>query len=364
METISPFEDSRAKSNNGEGVAKAMETSERPRILFVDDEPHVLHGLRRALRSHDKTWEMVFCDSPLDALAEQERRPFDVAVVDMRMPVMSGVELIRGLATRSAATVSIMLTGATDIESAISAINDGNVFRFYAKPCAADVLAGGIGQALTHGRPKEAASADGSAFGVATLNRLPMGVVVVDAGPRVLFMNSLGAEYLAGNEGLTVGTTGLCRASRPSESTELHRLVGAVIEAGPSSPARALSITRSTADRPLSVVVAPLATEPGMGTVAVLLISDPDSQALPSVDTVARLFDLTEAEARLALALSEGYRIEDAAESLGITLNSARTYLKRVFSKTEVTRQAELVRLILAAPTLLDLSGGRPRVSA
>jgi DNA-binding CsgD family transcriptional regulator len=85
-------------------------------------------------------------------------------------------------------------------------------------------------------------------------------------------------------------------------------------------------------------------------------------QPLPSVETVARLFDLTDAEARLAVALSEGHRIEDAAEILGITVSSARTYLKRVFSKTEVTRQAELVRLILAAPVLLDLGGGKKAV--
>ena len=49
----------------------------------------------------------------------------------------------------------------------------------------------------------------------------------------------------------------------------------------------------------------------------------------------------------------------DAADLMGITVSSARTYLKRIFSKTDVTRQAELVRLLLAAPVLLDLTPSR-----
>jgi DNA-binding CsgD family transcriptional regulator len=186
-----------------------------------------------------------------------------------------------------------------------------------------------------------------------------MGVVVVDAESNILFMNSLGTEYLAGNDGLTMSPTGLCRASRPVETAELHRLVKMAVNAGGETVGHALAVTREKADRPLSVVIAPLPAEHHNGRVAVLLISDPERQTLPPVDTVAKLFDLTDAEARLALALSEGQRIEDAAEKLGITLNSARTYLKRIFSKTDVTRQAELVRLILAAPTLLNLGAAK-----
>ncbi len=330
----------------------------KPRILFVDDEPHVLDGLQRALRSRCSRWDMFFLVSPIDALAEQRRTPFDVAVIDMRMPVMSGVELIKALAAHHAGTTAIVLTGATDIESAISAINEANVFRFYAKPCSAEILAAGIDQALIQTTAKTSSPTVVSpdvTFGLATLNRLTMGVVVVDAEANILFMNSLGTEYLAGKDGLTMSPSGLCRASRPAETAELHRLVKLAVNASAEAPAHALAVTREDSERPLSVVIATLPAEHHNGRVAVLLISDLDRQTLPSADTVAKLFDLTDAEARLALALSEGQRIEDAAEKLGITLSSARTYLKRIFSKTDVTRQAELVRLILAAPTLLNL---------
>ncbi|MDR3435235.1 response regulator [Telmatospirillum sp.] len=330
----------------------------KPRILFVDDEPHVLDGLQRAMRSRNGQWDMVFQVSPTAAIEEQRRQPFDVAVVDMRMPVMSGVELIKALTALHADTVSIILTGATDIETAIAAINEASVFRFYAKPSTTEVLAAGITQALLQ-EPAKATASPQASLGLAALNRLPTGIVVVNGSASVLFMNSLGAEYLAGSGGLSMSQNGICRSNRPQETTELHRLIKEAVEGGEDNAAHALSITREDADRPLSVVVAPLPAETGSGRVAVLLISGLERQPLPSLDTVAKLFDLTEAEARLALLLSEGQRIEDAAERLGITVNSARTYLKRIFSKTDVTRQAELVRLILAAPTLVDLGAIR-----
>jgi DNA-binding NarL/FixJ family response regulator len=337
-----------------------MTPTARPRILFVDDETKVLDGLRRALHRQEAAWEMTFEESASEAIAAQARRPFDVVVADMRMPVMSGLELIKELTRLSPATVAIILTGTADLDTAIAAINEASVFRFYTKPCTAENLAEGITQALAHAAAKlpEPASVQ-AALGVATLNRLPMGVVAVDRSARVLFMNSSGAQCLDEEDGLTVGPTGICRASRPAATAELHKLIEGAVDGGESCPPRAVSLNRSGSDRPLSVVVAPLVSWPGAEAVAVLLVSDPERQPLPSVETVGRLFELTDAEARLALALTEGRRIEEAAEALGLTISSARTYLKRIFGKTGVTRQAELVRLVLAAPTLLDLNRGK-----
>jgi DNA-binding NarL/FixJ family response regulator len=277
------------------------------------------------------------------------------------MPEMSGIELIKAVTALCAKTVPIVLTGSAELQTAVAAINEANVFRFYTKPCPATVLGEGIALALLHGDGdglKAAAGARPStdaAFGVALLHRLPVGVVVVDHQSRVLFMNSRGAEYVAGNDGLCVGRSGICRATRPAETAELHGLVAAVVGGGEMAAVRAVALTRANKDRPLSVVVAPLIAAADSAPVAVLLVSDPERQSVPSVATVGKLFDLTEAEARLALALAAGQRIEEAAVSLGITLSSARTYLKHVFGKVGVSRQTELVRLVLAAPTLADL---------
>jgi DNA-binding NarL/FixJ family response regulator len=303
---------------------------------------------------------MVFHVSAGEAIAEHRQHPFDVVVADMLMPEMSGIDLIKRL-TEHSPLIPMVLTGSSDLRTAVAAINEANVFRFYTKPCLTSVLAQGIKRALSQAEVNSLRQlqtllpSPDAAFGVALLHRLPLGVVVVERTARILFMNSRGAEYVASNEGLTMGRGGVCRASWPAETAELHRLIAAVVDGGEKTPVRAISVSRENRERPLSIVVAPLTAVPEASLVAVLLISDPDRQSVPSPDIVSRLFDLTEAESRLALLLAEGQRIEEAAVNLGITLSSARTYLKHVFSKVGVTRQAELVRLVLAAPTLLDL---------
>ena len=338
-----------------------MATEAKPRILFVDDDRHVLDALRRMLHGRAGSWDMVFHVTPADALAEQKRQPFDVAVVDMRMPAMTGLELIQALNGVCPATICMILTGAADMQTAIAAINEASVFRFFTKPCATAVLATGIEEALARHDTASAPPPPEAGFGVATLNRLPTGVVVVDRRLQVLFTNSRGAELLAGGDGFTLGPTGICRTCRPAETARLQRLVAMAVESGSTAPrVGALSLTRGSGARPLPVVVAPMATRPGEEPVAVLLVSDPECQPLPSVETIGQLFELTEAEARLALALAEGHRVEEAAAILGITANSARTYLKRIFGKTGVGRQAELIRLIVAAPSLVDLVDSRP----
>jgi YesN/AraC family two-component response regulator len=64
------------------------------RILFVDDEPMVLDGLRRSLHSMRKDWEMVFVTSGSEALESMANQSFDIVVTDMRMPGMDGAQLL------------------------------------------------------------------------------------------------------------------------------------------------------------------------------------------------------------------------------------------------------------------------------
>ena len=79
--------------------------------------------------------------------------------------------------------------------------------------------------------------------------------------------------------------------------------------------------------------------------------------AIPSTRTqvdqslLHQLYRLTRTEARLVAALAEGERLEGAAQALGVTLGTGRTYLKRVFHKMGVSRQVDLMRLVLSGPT-------------
>jgi response regulator RpfG family c-di-GMP phosphodiesterase len=103
------------------------------KILFVDDEPNVLQSIQRQLR---KRFDLVTAEGGQEALRVlREQGPFAVIVSDMRMPGMTGVELLSQAKDLYPETVRLMLTGNADQETAMEAVNSGQIFRFLTKPC-------------------------------------------------------------------------------------------------------------------------------------------------------------------------------------------------------------------------------------
>jgi FixJ family two-component response regulator len=116
-------------------VASAVE---RPRALFVDDEQNVLNGIARVVRT---SVDAEVCTSPKSAMRLLEdsqadgAREFAVVVSDMRMPEMDGAELLKHANEVAPDTTRMLLTGFTDLQSAVAAVNEGNIFRLLTKPC-------------------------------------------------------------------------------------------------------------------------------------------------------------------------------------------------------------------------------------
>ena len=108
------------------------------RIVFVDDEPNLLAGLRRMLRIKRDVWDMQFAESGQQALALMAEQPFDVVVSDMRMPGMDGGQLLAEVRRRHPQTARIILSGHADQAAIIAAI--GATQQYLAKPCEVDVL--------------------------------------------------------------------------------------------------------------------------------------------------------------------------------------------------------------------------------
>jgi FixJ family two-component response regulator len=125
-----------------------METAARPVVLCVDDEPQVLAGLSVSLR---RRYEILPATSGAEALAVLAARP-DVAVVlsDMRMPVMDGAAFLAKAKDVAPNAVRMLLTGYTDIEAAMNAVNQGQIFRFLTKPCPTMTLLSSIYHAVEH----------------------------------------------------------------------------------------------------------------------------------------------------------------------------------------------------------------------
>ncbi|BAE49852.1 Response regulator [Paramagnetospirillum magneticum AMB-1] len=112
------------------------------KILVVDDDANLLAGIKRLL---GQKLNITTAEGGIEALGKaQNEGPFAVVVCDMRMPGMDGVEVLRRFHEASPDTSRIMLTGNADQKTAVEAINTGQIFRFFNKPCSMAVLTEGI----------------------------------------------------------------------------------------------------------------------------------------------------------------------------------------------------------------------------
>lgn len=116
------------------------------KVLFVDDEENILHSIKRELR---KRFEIHTAGSGTEALdVLKNQGPFAVIVSDMRMPGMDGIQLLAAVKDQYPDTIRMMLTGNADQETAIEAVNKGQIFRFLNKPCPTPTLVMAIVLAL------------------------------------------------------------------------------------------------------------------------------------------------------------------------------------------------------------------------
>jgi response regulator RpfG family c-di-GMP phosphodiesterase len=121
-----------------------------PKIVCIDDEPNVLAGIAVNLR---RDFEVLQATSGADGLKLlDQHKDVTVVVSDMRMPGMTGAVVLAKAREQFPDVTRVLLTGQADMQSAISAVNDGQVFRFLTKPCARDSLLAALRAAAEHHR--------------------------------------------------------------------------------------------------------------------------------------------------------------------------------------------------------------------
>lgn len=120
------------------------------KILFVDDDPNLLASLERNLRRQFNLETAAGGEAGLAKIAKNG--PFAVVVSDRQMPNMDGIQFLSRVREQTPNAVRVMLTGNVDLEQAIRAVNEGNIFRFLIKPCPQDLLTTTIESALTQYR--------------------------------------------------------------------------------------------------------------------------------------------------------------------------------------------------------------------
>lgn len=116
------------------------------KVLCVDDEPSIVRSLQWLLQ---KQFEVVTATSGAEAIELVKQHDFDVVISDQRMPVMTGVEVLREVRRLSPRTMRILLTGYSDMHAIVRSVNESEVFRFINKPWNIAELPKVVDQAIT-----------------------------------------------------------------------------------------------------------------------------------------------------------------------------------------------------------------------
>jgi DNA-binding CsgD family transcriptional regulator/GAF domain-containing protein len=188
------------------------------------------------------------------------------------------------------------------------------------------------------------------------LERLPLGVILLDATGRVLFANVAARTIAELNDGLSLHGDGPS-ASLRAETTALRRIIADAL-AIPGRARRgggALSLSRPSRKRSLEVLVTVLGPTAAArlgdsGARAAMFVSDPTATISTDAQVLQQLYGLTPTEARVAAGLAGGLSIRDIADANTMTMNTARWHAKNVFAKTDTAGQGDLIRLLLTGP--------------
>jgi DNA-binding CsgD family transcriptional regulator len=181
------------------------------------------------------------------------------------------------------------------------------------------------------------------------LNRLEHGVFLVDSFARIYFTSAAANQLLV--SGRLRSFEGQLGAENAADTVKLRRLTAAVASTeGRCEPSDVDGLCR-VGDPPLLLdAAASKQTVAHRATRLVILIAtDPASIELPSPHRLRQVFGLTPAESRFASQIVTGEGLKEVATRIGVSESTARTHLHRIFEKTGTSRQAELVRLVLAS---------------
>lgn len=184
------------------------------------------------------------------------------------------------------------------------------------------------------------------------LNRLHFAFLCVDDAGQLLCCDEQMNAVLSDGRSLHLGTGGLATPS-PAETRQLRQLLrDALAPTGAQSGFLQINVPGESV--PLNALVMPAEGSgfslPAGRTAAWVILCNQDGLQEEQLAIQAKTYGLTEAEARLVRQLLKGLNVQGCAEALEVSPNTVRWHLKRVFQKTGVTSQTELIRVLLACP--------------
>lgn len=206
--------------------------------------------------------------------------------------------------------------------------------------------------ALRLAKQKSRLESQARAFGALSCHTA-VGLLILSASHRVTDMNEAAGLILRRKDAFLLDSRSMLRLTNPEDEVKLRALLReAQLESPADRRAIGLVVHRKTG-RPYFVEMLKLkapshGTEEDTTAVALLCIRDPEREFCSAAQVLEDALELTPAEARLAACIAQGLTIREAASRLTIAESTARFVTKRVLSKTDCRRQAELVRLALS----------------
>lgn len=174
------------------------------------------------------------------------------------------------------------------------------------------------------------------------------GMVILGGDGRVSHLNPAAAAVFGDGDGLRL-TAGILRASMSAVDSALARTVGAALGRDGVATAGRVAVPRPSG-RPAYVVrVVPVSAADA--PTALVVVVDPHRQLLPTAEMLRCKYGLTWTEAEVARRVLDGAGLRTIAEGRSVSITTIRTHLKHIFEKTGTHRQAELIRVVLGAPT-------------
>ncbi|WP_019567917.1 response regulator [Thioalkalivibrio sp. ALMg13-2] len=350
------------------------------RVLCAEDEPLLRRDICEELS--EAGFVAIEAAHGVEALEQIDAVRPDLILCDINMPGRNGYELLAEVRARGpdlAETPFVFLTALSDPREVVDGKRAG-ADDYLVKPVDFDLLLATVEARLRQVRRMREKTEDEFAQLRRTLNELghrqsrtsldiaaraldPVapGVILVDGENRMLLANRAAQRMASQTMTLTEG-----RTPEPAHAEDARRLRQAlrqVLDAGETSSdaIECMRLTRDGHQRDLLAMIYPLPHNHGDGNdthgdkdpAAVILLSDPEQRARLPGDALARLFDLTPTEARIALALADGLRPADIAREMDISSTTVTFHLRNLFQKTDTHRQAELVALVLAGSLTL-----------
>jgi DNA-binding CsgD family transcriptional regulator len=190
------------------------------------------------------------------------------------------------------------------------------------------------------------------------LDRLVIGLILYDNNARPVYINPTARAIIEGHPGMQLVDEEMI-LTNPEDEKKLRKIIVDTAAIDPDDSWKqsvSVGITHPDVDAPLPLLVTPMHADlitsdlDYDGAKVAVFLSDPNMQQPISIDNLVSVYNLTPSEAQVAISLANGHSIDKIADSSHHSAHTIRSQLKSVFRKTGVSRQSELIKLLLTGP--------------